>query len=121
MIQGPDLPTWAAVIVGLLLLTGAATTLIGTLGLLQLKSFYERVHAPTLGTTLGAALILAASMISFSVLQSRPIIHEILIGVFVTLTTPVTLMLLARAAIYRDRSEGASRVPVDGSSRAPRE
>jgi multicomponent K+:H+ antiporter subunit G len=116
MIQGPDLPTWAAVLVSLLLLTGAMTTLIGTLGLLQLKSFYDRVHAPTLGTTLGTALILTASMLCFSVLQSRPVIHEILIGVFVTVTTPVTLMLLARAAIYRDRSEGRARVPKDGSN-----
>lgn len=121
MIQGPDLPIWAAIIVGLLLLTGATITLIGTLGLLRLKSFYERVHAPTLGTTLGAILILMASMVCFSVLQSRPVVHEILIGLFVTLTTPVTLMLLARAAIYRDRSEGTARVPQDSTSGRPRE
>lgn len=113
MIQAPDLPIWAAIIVSLLLLAGAITTLIGTLGLLRLKTFYERVHAPTLGATLGAILILAASMICFSVLQSRPVVHEILIGIFVTLTTPVTLMLLARAAIYRDRSEGQAPVPPD--------
>ena len=41
----------------------------------------------------------------FSALD-RVVLHEILIGVFVTVTTPVTLMLLARAALYRDRSEG---------------
>ena len=31
-------------------------------------------------------------------------LHEVLIGFFVTVTTPVTLMLLGRAALYRDRS-----------------
>ena len=36
-----------------------------------------------------------------------------LIALFVTFTTPVTLMLLARAAIYRDRSEAAADVPTD--------
>jgi multicomponent K+:H+ antiporter subunit G len=113
MIQAPALPIWAAIVVGLLMLSGATITLIGTLGLLRLKTFYERVHAPTLGTTLGAALVLAASMVCFTVLQSRPVVHELLIGLFVTLTTPVTLMLLARAAIYRDRSEGAIPVPPD--------
>ncbi len=113
MIQAPDLPLWAALIVGLLVLFGAAITLIGTLGLLRLGSFYERVHAPTLGTTLGTGCILIASMICFSVLQSRPMVHEILIALFVTLTTPVTLMLLARAALYRDRSEGETSVPAD--------
>lgn len=116
MIQAPDLPGWAAILVGLLLLGGALVTLIGTLGLLRLRNFYERVHAPTLGTTLGSGAILLASMTCFSVLQSRPVIHEILIGIFITVTTPVTLMLLARATIYRDRSEGAEHIPADISS-----
>jgi multicomponent K+:H+ antiporter subunit G len=116
MIQAPDLPTWAAILVGLLVLGGAAITLLGAAGLLRLHSFYERVHAPTLGATSGMAAILAASAICFSVLQGRPVIHEILIALFVTLTTPVTLMLLARAAIYRDRSEASASVPSDPAS-----
>lgn len=116
MIQAPDIPGWAAIIVGLFLLTGAAITLVGTLGLLKLGTFYERVHAPTLGTTMGTIFILAASMVCFTVLQSRPVVHEVLIGIFITLTTPVTLMLLARAAIYRDRTEGTEVVPPDDQS-----
>jgi len=114
MIQAPDLPAWAALLTALFVVAGAAITLIGSLGLLRLDSFYERVHAPTLGSTLGMASILLASMLCFSVLQSRLVIHEILIGVFVTLTTPVTFMLLARAALYRDRSAGDETVPPDG-------
>ena len=113
MIQAPDLPLWAALIVGMMVLLGATIALIGSIGLVQLKSFYDRVHAPTLGATLGTGAILIASIICFSVLRSRPVVHEILIAVFVTLTTPVTLMLLARAALYRDRSEGATHVPTD--------
>ncbi|HWV61664.1 MAG TPA: monovalent cation/H(+) antiporter subunit G [Sphingopyxis sp.] len=120
MIQAPDLPLWAAIIVGLLVLGGASITLIGAAGLLRLHSFYERVHAPTLGATSGMAAILAASAICFSVLQARPVVHEILIALFVTLTTPVTLMLLARAAIYRDRSEASASVPSDPDSDANR-
>ncbi len=111
MIQAPDLPPWAALLVALLILSGAAITLIGSFGLLRLKSFYDRVHAPTLGTTLGAGFILLGSMLCFSVLQSRPLVHEVLISIFVTVTTPVTLMLLARAALYRDRTEGNEGVP----------
>lgn len=113
MIQGPNLPAWAAIIVGLLVFGGAAITLLGAIGLLRLKTFYERVHAPTLGATSGMAAILVASALCFSVLQSRPVIHEILIALFITLTTPVTLMLLARASIYRDRVEGQVAVPSD--------
>lgn len=115
MIQAPDLPLWAALIVGFCVLLGAIITLVGTIGLIRLKSFYDRVHPPTLGSTLGTGFILIASIVTFSVSQSRPVLHEILIAVFVTLTTPVTLMLLARAALYRDRSEGASDVPMDAN------
>jgi multicomponent K+:H+ antiporter subunit G len=105
-----ELPAWAEVVTAVLLLIGAATTLIGSLGLLRLKTFYERVHAPTLGTTLGTGSIVLASMIYFSVLQTRPVLHEILIAVLVTVTTPVTLMILVRAALLRDRSENAQRI-----------
>lgn len=111
MIQAPDLPLWAAFIVGIFVLLGAAATLIGALGLIRLDSFYDRVHPPTIGPTMGTACILTASITCFSVLQSRPVLHEILIAIFITLTTPVTLMLLAHAAIYRDRREGVKDVP----------
>jgi multicomponent K+:H+ antiporter subunit G len=106
------LPAWAALMTALLVLVGAAVTLIGSLGLLRLGNFYARVHAPTLGTTLGAGSILAGSALCFSVLEARPVVHEILIAVFVTLTTPVTLMLVVRAALYRDRTEGSPNVPA---------
>ena len=118
MTQAPDLPGWAAIFVAILVLAGAGITLIGSLGLLRLKDFYERVHAPTLGTTLGVLLIVLGSMTCFSVLESRLLIHEILIALFVTLTTPVTLMLLGRAALYRDSAAGRGGVPgSDGSER----
>ena len=57
------------------------------------------------------ACILIGSALYFSVRGGRLVIHEILIAVFVALTTPVTLMLLARAALYRDRREGREDVP----------
>lgn len=111
-----DIPAWAALMTAVLVLVGAAVTLIGSLGLLRLGTFYARVHAPTLGTTLGMGSILAGSALCFSVIEARPVVHEILIAVFVTLTTPVTLMLLVRAALYRDRTEGSSEVPAAGSA-----
>ncbi|KPG01160.1 potassium:proton antiporter [Rhodopseudomonas sp. AAP120] len=105
MTHAADLPAWAAWAVSALLLAGAGITMIGSLGLLRLGSFYQRAHAPTLGTSLGTALIAGASMLCFSLLQMRPLLHEVLILGFVTITTPVTLMLLARAAMFRDTAE----------------
>lgn len=111
MSVAPELPLWAALLVSALLIVGALVTLIGSIGLWRLPDFYSRLHAPSLGATLGTGAILIGSMICFSVLQSRPLIHEVLIALFVTLTTPVTLMLLARAALYRDRVEGNRAAP----------
>jgi multicomponent K+:H+ antiporter subunit G len=106
MILPEEFPAWASLLVALLLLLGTSLSLTGALGLLRLGNFYQRVHAPTLGSTLGAGCVLFASMIFFSILQTRPIVHEVLIAVFVTVTTPVTLLVLVRAAVHRDRAEG---------------
>ncbi len=97
-----SIPVAAAV--ALLVVLGAAIALLGSIGLLRLPTFYERVHPPTMGTTLGVAFTLAASMLLFTALESRPVIHEVLIGVFTLVTTPVTYLLLMRAAIRRDRA-----------------
>jgi multicomponent K+:H+ antiporter subunit G len=93
-------------VVSVLVLAGALLAFLGSLGLLTLKSFYERVHPPTMGTTLGTGLVLVGSMVFFSVQEARPVLHEIVIAAFMTITTPVTYMLLVRAALYRDRAEG---------------
>lgn len=111
MNHAADLPLWAALLTAFFLIFGSVLTLLGAVGLLRFQSFYDRIHAPTLGTTWGAGGVLIASMICFSVLQSRPVLHEILIAVFVTVTTPVSLMLLARASLYRDRTENNDGVP----------
>ncbi|MBX9843342.1 MAG: monovalent cation/H(+) antiporter subunit G [Xanthobacteraceae bacterium] len=109
-----DVPVLAGMLTAALLVAGAAITLIGTLGLLRLRTFYQRVHAPTLGTTFGTACIALASIIYFSTLGTRPVLHEILIVIFVTVTTPITLMILVRAALFRDTSEGGGPFPGAG-------
>ncbi|WP_313010888.1 monovalent cation/H(+) antiporter subunit G [Brevundimonas sp.] len=106
MIQA-DIPAWLAFVVVGLALAGSTLSLLGAVGLTRLKTFYERVHAPTLGATLGMALILLASIVWFTTVERRFMPREILIGLFLTVTTPVTLILLARAALFRDRTEKA--------------
>lgn len=101
-----DLPLWAAIVIALMLVIGSVLTLLGTIGLIYLRSFYDRLHAPTLGTSWGTAGIVLASMLLFTITRDRVILHEILIGAFVMITTPVTLLLLGRAALHRDRVEG---------------
>ena len=109
-----ELPLWAALVTSMLLLLGSSLALIGSIGLLRFKTFYERLHAPTLGSILGLFSILAASMLYFSMAETRTVVHEILIAIFVTTTTPVTYLLLVPAAVYRDRFE--ERDPLGGLS-----
>jgi multicomponent K+:H+ antiporter subunit G len=110
MNEAMGVPALSEILTAILLVGGAAITLIGSAGLLRLKTFYERAHAPTLGTTLGTACVALASINYFSALESSLVLHELLIIFFVTVTTPISLMLLVRAAVLRDASESDGEV-----------
>ena len=102
-----ELPLWLSILVSACVVLGAGLTMAGCLGLVRFPDFYRRIHAPTMGTSMGGGLILLASAVFFTVTQQRLVIHELVIFLFVTVTTPVTLMLLARATLFRDRIEEA--------------
>jgi multicomponent K+:H+ antiporter subunit G len=59
-----------------------------------------------MGATLGMGFILAACVVHFSGVEGRLVLHHLLIGVFMTVSTPVTYMMLVRAALQRDMAEG---------------
>ena len=109
MKHGMEISALSGLLTAILLVGGAAITLIGSVGLLHLRGFYDRVHAPTLGTTIGTACIALASIIYFSSLETRVAFHELLIILFITATTPISLMILIRAAVLRDESEARQR------------
>lgn len=102
------LPLWVTIPASILLVIGGVLTLIGSVGLLRFKRFYSRMHAPTLGATLGVASVLLASILVSSATAGHPVLHQILITFFLVITSPVTAMLLMQAAISRD-----PRRPVD--------
>lgn len=98
-----EFPAWAVLPASLLLISGGLLTVIGSIGLLRLPAFFMRMHAPSMGNTLGTGCVLIASMILSSALVGRPVAHEILITAFIVIASPVTAMLVMRAAIYRTR------------------
>jgi multicomponent K+:H+ antiporter subunit G len=102
-------PHWVDAVTAVLVLVGAVAALIGSIGLLRLDGFFRRVHAPTLGTTLGTWALTAATVWQASFVSGQPFIHAILIAVFVALTAPVTAVLLMRAALFRARVAGEER------------
>lgn len=98
------LPLWASIPATILLVLAGFVTLIGSVGLLRLPDFFARVHAPSMGNTIGTGAVLIASMLITSAVAARPVVHELLITLFVVMSAPVSLMMLVRAALYRDKA-----------------
>lgn len=109
---GVDLPLWAQILVAALVFTGALIALMGSLGLLRLKSYFERVHAPSIIATMGCWLIMHATWIYFSVSGQGFVMHSVLIAIFVAVTVPITTIFLMRAALFRSRRSGEDVPPT---------
>jgi multicomponent K+:H+ antiporter subunit G len=100
------LSIWAALPVAILLVASGIVTLTGSVGLLRFSHFHTRVHAPTLGNTLGAAFLVLASVL-VSLTQGRhPAFQDLLILLFLVITSPITTILLMQASV-----RGKSREP----------
>lgn len=108
---GFALPLWAEIVIGALVLLGAGIALVGSLGLLRLSTYFERVHAPSIIATMGCWCIMHASILYFSLLGHHVALHPLLIALFVAITVPVTNIFLMRAALFRARRAGLSVPP----------
>lgn len=91
---------------------GAAFAAIGSFGLVRLPTFFRRIHAPTIGATLGVWCMTIATIVYFSVQGGNLFLHALLIAVFVALTAPVTTIFLMRAALFRERQKGGDVPPA---------
>ncbi|EXF92795.1 cation:proton antiporter [Pseudomonas fluorescens HK44] len=111
-----QLSLWVEIPVAILLVVSSLFALIGAIGLLRLKDYFQRMHPPALASTLGAWCVALASIIYFSALKSSPVLHAWLIPILLSITMPVTTLLLARAALFRKRMAGDD-VPAEVSSR----
>lgn len=102
----------------ILVLAAALFALAGSVGLLTMRTFYERVHPPTMASTLGTGLLLVACVIHFSHVEGRLVLHHLLIGIFMAVTTPVTFLILVRAALHWDAAEGQDHLAGERQSAA---
>ncbi|AYR19699.1 monovalent cation/H(+) antiporter subunit G [Alcaligenes faecalis] len=109
----PLLPWWLAIPVALLLVLSGIVALVGSVGLLRFKHFYSRIHAPTMGNTLGTFFMVLAVAISASHLMSRPILHPLILSVLLIITSPVTAIFLMRAAIKREHRQRLAKYGPD--------
>ena len=112
-------------IVALLLVFSGIVVLSSALGLYRLPDFFMRLHAPALLYTTGTWAVTLASILHFSVATGSLALHVWLIIVLLSITAPVTTLLVARAALFRGRQLGealpaplASADPADGGRQA---
>lgn len=85
-----------AIVVTLLLVIGGFFLLVGTVGLIRLPDVYNRLHATTKATTLGAASIFLAGFVYWGP-QGAGLTS--LVGiVFLFLTAPTGAHMISRAA-----------------------
>ena len=100
-----NLPFWTDLIVSTLIVLGTGFALIVSWGLARLSTFLKRVHGPTKTVTLGIGCVLVASALAFA-RQGDLSGHELLITLFLFLTTPVSAHLLIQAALKLDPASG---------------
>ncbi len=111
-----QLSIWIELPVGILLVLSSLFTLAGAWGMVRMKDFFQRMHPPALASTLGAWTVALASILYFSALKEGPVLHAWLIPILLSITMPVTTLLLARAGLFRKRMAGDD-VPAEISSR----
>jgi len=97
---------WAEVVVALLLPASGGVVLVAALGLARLPDFFLRMHAPALASTLAAWIVTLASILHFSTRGAGLALHTWLIIIVLSITAPVTTIVLARAALFRRRQAG---------------
>ncbi len=102
----------AELVISLLILGGSFFLLVGSIGLARLPSLVQRLHAPTKAATLGTGGLLLASALFFWLLRGYPSFHELLVGVFLFISAPITAHMLAKVNLLRHKREGRSLPPT---------
>ncbi|CDS54508.1 Na(+) H(+) antiporter subunit G [Polaromonas sp. CG9_12] len=103
---GVPLPLWAEIVVAALVLAGAAVALLGSFGMLRLKTFFERVHVPAIIATLGCWCVTWGTVLFFSIQQGELAIFPLLTALFIAITVPIPTIFLMRASLFRARQMG---------------
>ena len=117
---GGALPVWADVLIGVLLVISGFLSLTGALGLVRIREFFTRMHPLALASTLAVWCLGAALVLFFSLTYQTLVLRAWLVVVFMAITVPVTVVLLARAALFRRRAAGEDGLPPTFAGPAPR-
>ena len=90
----------------MLLLASGGVALVAALGLLRLPDFFLRMHPPALASTLAAWCVTLRLDRLLQRARGGLALHAWLIIILLSITVPVTTIVLARAALFRRRQAG---------------
>lgn len=114
--MNPSMPFWVQVVVSVLLVLSGIFVVISALGFLRFPDFFLRMHPPALAYTFGSWSVTLAAILYFSMAAGSLQLHPWLIIIMLSITVPVTTVLLARAALFRRRTAGDAETPPPLSS-----
>lgn len=97
---------WTEAVCAVLVVTGGLLSLTAAVGLVRLKDYFQRMHPPTLALTLGAWCVSLAVALFFSLRDGAPVLQPIAVVALLSVTVPVSTLLLARAGLFRKRQAG---------------
>ncbi len=97
----------AEIVTSLLVLTGGAFALLGSIGLARLPDFFSRLHGPTKATTLGVGAVVLASVVDTATIEPGLGLRELAVMLFLFITAPVSAHMLSKAALSRQRRRDA--------------
>jgi multicomponent K+:H+ antiporter subunit G len=110
-------PFWVEAAVAALLVSSGLFVVISAFGFWRLPDFFLRMHPPALAYTFGSWCVTLAGVLYFSTIESRAVLHPWLIIILLSITVPVTTLLLARVALFRRRAAGEIATPPPLSPR----
>jgi multicomponent K+:H+ antiporter subunit G len=104
-------PFFVEAIVAILIVLSGVFVIISAFGFLHLRDFFVRMHPPALAYTFASWCVILASIVHSSTLERRLVLHPWLVAIALSITVPVTTLLLARVALFRRRTAGVRGTP----------
>ena len=108
----PTTPLWAQWTVSLLLVASGLFTLLAGWGIARLNRFFLRMHPPALVATGASWCVTIAAVIYFSSTYGRLALGFWLVIIMLSISLPITSLLLARAALFRKRQQNDPSMPA---------
>lgn len=112
-------PFWIEAAVSVLLVASGLFVVISAVGFVGFRDFFLRMHPPAIAYTLGIWTVAGAGVLYFSAIEGRLVLHPWLIVIMLSMTVPVTTLLLARVALFRRRAAGEADTPPPLSPLVP--